>query len=225
MECRRNLRARRKVPPALRPPPRGEGSAAESQRRSSLKGGVDRKRSRASTQRLTMTILKVRHVTTYRYAARSPSASTGCCSVRATAHDQRLISSDLRRSPPSRRRPLDPRRLRQLDHHRRFRRDAPTSCASRPRSSSTTRPSAARNSASRTRAKTWPFAYDEHTLPDLEPVMRVHYPDPAVEAWARQFVSATGTTETGHLLMTMTTAFRESFSYSRRTDPGTQLPP
>ena len=54
--------------------------------------------------------------------------------------------------------------------------------------------------------------------------MRAHYPAPEVDAFARKFLSPTGTTETGHLLMTMTTAIRERFKYSRRTDPGTQLP-
>jgi transglutaminase-like putative cysteine protease len=45
-----------------------------------------------------------------------------------------------------------------------------------------------------------------------------------VEKWARQFVRPTGTTDTGHLLATMTMAIRESFTYSRRTNPGTQPP-
>ena len=85
-------------------------------------------------------------------------------------------------------------------------------------------PSAARNSASRTRAKTWPFAYDELTLPDLEPVMRLHYPDPAVDAFARKFLSPTGSTETGHLLMTMTTAIRESSSTPAAPTPAPRPP-
>src|SRR5699024_2358612 len=74
-------------------------------------------------------------------------------------------------------------------------------------------------------ARIWPFAYDEATLPDLEPVMRPHYPAAEVEAWARKFVNPKGLTETGHLLMTMTSAIRESFKHNRRLDPGTQIPP
>lgn len=73
-------------------------------------------------------------------------------------------------------------------------------------------------------AKHWPFDYDAETLPDLAPYMRVHNPSPELEAWARKFVGAGRVTETGHLLMTMTMAVRESFVYSRRTDPGTQAP-
>jgi transglutaminase-like putative cysteine protease len=75
-------------------------------------------------------------------------------------------------------------------------------------------------------AKTWPLVYDAEMLPDLEPVMRRHYPDRGeVEAWARQFISAPGVVaETGHVLMTMTAAIKDGFRYSRRTDPGTQPP-
>jgi transglutaminase-like putative cysteine protease len=75
-------------------------------------------------------------------------------------------------------------------------------------------------------ARTWPLVYADETLPDLEPVMRRHYPDHGeVEAWARQFVSAPGAVaETGHVLMTMTAAIKDGFRYSRRTDPGTQTP-
>src|SRR5690606_18362986 len=75
-------------------------------------------------------------------------------------------------------------------------------------------------------AKAWPLVYDAEALPDLEPVMRRHYPDHGeVEAWARQFVTAPGAVpETGHVLMTMTAAIKDGFRYSRRTDPGTQTP-
>ena len=74
-------------------------------------------------------------------------------------------------------------------------------------------------------AKAWPLVYGPETLPDLEPVQRRHYPDAGeVEAWARQFVGPAGVSETGRILMTMTAAIKEGFSYSRRTDPGTQPP-
>lgn len=74
------------------------------------------------------------------------------------------------------------------------------------------------------RAKLWPFEYGAEEQPDLAPYMRVHYPDPALEEWARRFVPPAVETPTGHLLATMTAAIRESFTYSRRTDPGTQDP-
>jgi transglutaminase-like putative cysteine protease len=69
--------------------------------------------------------------------------------------------------------------------------------------------------------KSWPVVYPPEMLPDLEPLMRRHYPDGGeVESWARQFVTA----ETGHVLMTITAAIKDGFRYSRRTDPGTQRP-
>lgn len=75
-------------------------------------------------------------------------------------------------------------------------------------------------------AKAWPLVYDAQTLPDLEPVMRRHYPDHGeVEAWARQFVTSPGAVaETGHILMTMTMAIMDGFRYAVRHDPGTQPP-
>lgn len=78
----------------------------------------------------------------------------------------------------------------------------------------------------RRRALTWPFEYHADDVPDLEPSQRRHYPDEKgeVEKWARRFVKPEGKTQTGHLLMTMTMAIKESFTYSRRTDPGTQPP-
>jgi transglutaminase-like putative cysteine protease len=73
-------------------------------------------------------------------------------------------------------------------------------------------------------AKHWPFKYDEGTRPDLAAYMRPHHPAPEVAAFARKFTNSGLETGTGHLLMTMTMGIRESLIYSRRTDPGTQLP-
>jgi transglutaminase-like putative cysteine protease len=75
-------------------------------------------------------------------------------------------------------------------------------------------------------ALTWPVIYPPDQLPDLEPVMRRHYPDAGeVEAFAQKFVRGNGAVQpTGHVLMTMTAAIKESFRYTRRTDPGTQPP-
>jgi transglutaminase-like putative cysteine protease len=73
--------------------------------------------------------------------------------------------------------------------------------------------------------RTWPMQYEARDLPDLHPSMRRHHPDDgSVETWARRFLDPSGTTETGRLLATMTAAIRESFTYNRRTNPGTQPP-
>jgi transglutaminase-like putative cysteine protease len=73
-------------------------------------------------------------------------------------------------------------------------------------------------------ARLWPFEYDPDTLIDIEPYRHVHYPDPAVEAWARSLVPFEGVVETAKLLLDLTHAVRDTCRYTRRTDPGTQPP-
>ena len=49
-------------------------------------------------------------------------------------------------------------------------------------------------------------------------------PDGDLDRWVRQFVTPGATTLTSHLLMTMTYAIKESFSYERREASGVQTP-
>ncbi|MDC7787123.1 transglutaminase family protein [Rhodoplanes sp. TEM] len=75
-------------------------------------------------------------------------------------------------------------------------------------------------------AKTYPFSYAEDERPDLAPYMARQCPDPGgeLERWARRFLGLGQETPTGRLLMTLTTAIGESFVYNRRTESGTQDP-
>lgn len=73
-------------------------------------------------------------------------------------------------------------------------------------------------------AKIWPLEYAAEILPDLAPYLEVQHPSSELDIWARRFTRSGLETETGHLLMTMTMGIKESFQYSRRTDPGTQAP-
>jgi transglutaminase-like putative cysteine protease len=74
-------------------------------------------------------------------------------------------------------------------------------------------------------ARLWPFDYPQDFAPDLAPYLRRETPTPEVDAWARRFGNVdAGEVETGRLLMTLNAAFRESLSYRRRTEPGTQPP-
>jgi len=74
-------------------------------------------------------------------------------------------------------------------------------------------------------ARWHPFDYPEIYAADLEPTMRRQFPEQSeVDRWARRFLSGSGRTETGHVLMTMTQAIRESFVYQARNEPGTQQP-
>jgi transglutaminase-like putative cysteine protease len=56
--------------------------------------------------------------------------------------------------------------------------------------------------------------------------MTPRYPDPdqAIHRWVRRFLRKGSPTDTGMLLMTLTYAFKESFTYERRTEPGTRPP-
>ena len=63
-------------------------------------------------------------------------------------------------------------------------------------------------------------------MPDLQPAIERRYPDPngEVERWVRRFLRQGRATPTGKLLMTLTCAVRESFTYNRRIESGTQDP-
>lgn len=73
-------------------------------------------------------------------------------------------------------------------------------------------------------ALTYPFRYHREELADLRSTIRRHQKDPGNEVgrWASRFVQPGGNTLTGRLLMTMCYAIRESFSYARRSEHGTQ---
>lgn len=75
------------------------------------------------------------------------------------------------------------------------------------------------------RASRFPFDYGDVDAIDLAPHLRRQYPeDDAVDDWARRFLDPRGNSDTGALLAAMTLAIKESFSYLRRPDPGTQRP-
>lgn len=75
-------------------------------------------------------------------------------------------------------------------------------------------------------ARTYPFVYDAAEIPDLSRTIERQFPDCSDEVgrWARQFVRVGRPTETGSLLMTMTHAIRDGFAYARRSENGTQTP-
>jgi transglutaminase-like putative cysteine protease len=72
----------------------------------------------------------------------------------------------------------------------------------------------------------YPFSYDDEEFPDLTQFITPQYGDPNGElsAWARQFLNADGPTPTFNVLSGMTHGIRESFTYRRRHEQGTQHP-
>ncbi len=75
-------------------------------------------------------------------------------------------------------------------------------------------------------ARTYPFAYSAEEAPDLVRLVERQYldPDHVVDEWVRRFLHQGRATETGELLMTLTTAISESFIYETRLARGTRPP-
>ena len=75
-------------------------------------------------------------------------------------------------------------------------------------------------------ARTYPFAYGAEDMPDLSRLIERQYldPDHLIDAWVRRFLRQGRPTETGELLLTLTTAIKESFVYKSRPERGTQDP-
>jgi transglutaminase-like putative cysteine protease len=74
-------------------------------------------------------------------------------------------------------------------------------------------------------ARSHPFSYADDEISDLAAYMRRHHPESGeVEDWLAKFLTPGGSRPTGQLLMTLNEAIAESFSYRRRTVPGTQTP-
>ena len=169
-----------------------------------------------------MTVLKVRHVTTYRYARPVRFGEHKIMFRPRDSNDQRLLSAELAISPRA--------EIRWM--HDVFGNgitiasfaDEATELRFESNIALDHTPEMVPRFRTEPRAKLWPFEYDPETLPDLAPYLRVHHPAPEVETFARKFTRSGLETETGHLLMTMTMGIRESLRYSRRVDPGTQLP-
>ena len=68
-----------------------------------------------------------------------------------------------------------------------------------------------------------------HARGDIGPAAGDHArstpdPDDAVHSWVRHFLRKGRPTDTGMLLMTLTYAFKEGFTYERRSEPGTRPP-
>jgi transglutaminase-like putative cysteine protease len=171
------------------------------------------------------TTLNVRHVTTYRYARPVELGEHRMMMRPRDRHDQRLLFSELSIEP-------EPTRLRWLY-------DAFDNCVTTASFSgaSTSLRVESRFTVERTtddspggeidpRARSYPFAYAPEELPDIARSIERLYSDPAGDLyrWAQQFVGSGGTIQTSHLLMTLTYAIKEGFSYERREEAGVQPP-
>lgn len=172
-----------------------------------------------------MTIFAVRHLTTYRYRRNVVFGEHRLMFRPRDSYDQRLLTSSLITSPE----PADVRWIHDVFGNcvALVRFDKP---ASELRIETNIRlehtPDIPIDLKIDDEALHYPFNYDPLEIPDIDQLIARQYPDPSdhVGHWARQFVKVGHPTDTGHLLMTMCYAIRESFIYKRRSGRGTQLP-
>jgi transglutaminase-like putative cysteine protease len=172
-----------------------------------------------------MTILAVRHVTTYRYRRPVSFGEHRMMFRPRDSHDQKLLKASVRIAP-------EPTEIRWIL-------DAFGNCvaivnfaerASELRFETRIRldhsPEKTLDFTIEEEAKTYPFSYDAEELPDLLPSMERRYPDPErrLERWARKFLKQGRPTATGELLKTLTYGIKEGFAYERRSESGTQAP-
>ena len=172
-----------------------------------------------------MTVYSVRHTTTYRYKRRVSFGEHRLMFRPRDSYDQRLLETFLEVDP----KPKDVRwihdvfgncvALVQPSH-------AAAALHFETRIRVDHSPQAAPDFQTDDAALVYPFAYSADDAADLARTMERHYPDPGDEVarWARQFAVPGRPTNTGTLLMTLCYAIRESFSYSRRSEQGTQPP-
>ena len=172
-----------------------------------------------------MTVLSVKHVTTYDYAKPVRFGDHRIMYRPRDSYDQRLISERLIVDP-------EPRRIRW--HHDVFGNCVAIASFDKP----ATRlrfetgivldhtPSNAPDFCIEDHARFYPFTYGPDEMPDLIRLIERQYldPDHALDAWARRFFIKGRETETAKLLMTLTYAVREGFTYTRRSEQGTQDP-
>lgn len=172
-----------------------------------------------------MTVLSVRHVTTYNYKRPVRFGDHRIMFRPRDSYDQRLISSDLVITP-------EPRRIRWLH-------DVFGNCvaiasfageAKQLRFDSSIvldhTPSNAPDYSIEDYARTYPFTYGAEEMPDLVRLIERQYldPDHKIDNWVKRFLRPGRMTDTGQLLMTMTYAIKEGFTYTHRHERGTQDP-
>jgi transglutaminase-like putative cysteine protease len=172
-----------------------------------------------------MTLLAVRHVTTYRYKQPVSFGEHRIMFRPRDSYDQRLLDSRIEINPA-------PSGLRWIHDvfgncvtiaH--FSKEAPelrfesNICLDHM-------PSNAPDFQMEEYAQIYPFAYSAEEMPDLMRTMERRYldPDHQIHRWVQRFIHQGRPTRTGKLLMTLTYAIKESFTYSRRLETGIQDP-
>lgn len=172
-----------------------------------------------------MTVLTVRHVTSYRYRQAVSFGEHRMMFRPRDSYDQRLIDSRLVIVPE----PVSIRWVHDVFGNcvafARF-----SGRAQELRFESTIRldhtPSHAPDFQMEDYAQTYPFTYGAEDMPDLLRSIERHAPDDhrEVNRWARQFLRKDGPTNTREMLAAITHAVRGGFTYVAREEKGIQNP-
>jgi hypothetical protein len=168
-----------------------------------------------------MTLLAVRHVTTYRYQRPVSFGEHRIIFRPRDSYDQRLLDARIEIDPA-------PSAMRWIH-------DVFGNCVAIARFSKEASelrfesnicldhlPSNAPDFQMEDYAQTYPFAYSAEEMPDLMRTMERQYldPDHQIHRWVQKFLHQGRPTRTGELLMTLTYAIKESFTYNRRSETG-----
>ena len=170
-----------------------------------------------------MSILKVHHVTVYRYSKPVGLGEHRMMFRPRASHDLRLLKAKLKISP-------EPATLRWV--HDVF--DNSVAVATFEGSTTTLRfestvtlehfETQIPDYALEEHAQTYPFRYADEDFPNLGRALAHHHPSKDVKSWALQFLDASSSTGTMALLRSMTLGIKKDFLYARRAEKGVQSP-
>jgi transglutaminase-like putative cysteine protease len=171
-----------------------------------------------------MTILTITHKTAYRYAAPVAFGEHRLMVRPRDSHDLRLLDATLVFSPPATVRWLHDVFGNSIAVARIDAEAAELAITSSFRAKHY--PLAPEAVALEPYAEQYPFSYGADEAVDLGRTAVRHYPDPEhlVDLWVRPFVDADPTRNTMAILLAITRAIHEQFTYNRREEMGTQDP-
>ncbi|MCB1898697.1 transglutaminase family protein [Cognatazoarcus halotolerans] len=171
-----------------------------------------------------MPVLRIKHVTTYRYAQPVRFAEHRLMCRPRDSHDLRLLDTGISISPPAAMRWV----------HDVFSNSVlVTSFADEANELVFTSTVLAEHYPSEPDvdliedyARTLPFSYDAIEMPDLARSAERHYRDPEnrVDAWVRKVRRELATDDTLKVLVGITGAIKSEFAYAARDEEGTQTP-
>jgi len=170
-----------------------------------------------------MSLLTVRHVTTYRYSERVRFGEHRMMFRPRESHDLRIVSTRLDIRP-------FPSDLRWL--HDAFDNSVAIAAfddaASELRFDSTVTlehiETALPDYALEIGARMFPFQYSDEERPDLASALTRRYPCDDLGPWTSGFLASSGSTHTMSLLHSMARGIKDEFAYQRRSEKGVQSP-